>query len=500
LGKKKKQASTSKKANQKIELVRDKCRTDPVWFGDNCVMTEDPQAAQTCRPWPHWDYLNDCERHIWENQVTVIEKSRQLSVTWMLCKFAINMSAFNESRQGLIQSEKEAKAKALIPRCKYILRHLPDGLLPCSWEATTDRILFTFPNGDESWIVSVPHGPDQVASYSPTYVIFDEASLQSELEAAWTSTAPLLRGDPRYNKVIACGTPRGHNYFHTLCRVTQKHNLVRCHYRQHPVYAAEAESMGGWEKWVREKMVLWGYRTQSGQLDHARWEREMEINWDVSGGKVAFRPPFSKKIHVKPLRVNPAYPVIRGWDFGFHNPACVWFQIHPVTGQLFILRELLGRDVQLHQFTQQVLQFSREIMPASPPYTTPRGPFEDYCDLAGTQKKDSGQTCIQILNENRIYPSYRRSKPLNRVRMIQRQMNMIQDGEQARPGMLIDPSCEMLIRGFNGGCTFKTKKGDDGTISERPDFGIFVHLIDALGYGLDNKYLMGAGADGKRHH
>jgi len=457
------------------------------------VWTEDPQAlpGERKRKFPNYGYLFRALTSMVKEVVTLVPKSRQLLLTWLICAYAVIVAAFAPSGQVLVQSETETKAKKLILRMGYMIRHFPKWLLPCRVDVKKSEICFEWPNGDRSYIWSVAHGPDQVASYSPTLVIFDEATLQKHFEAAWLSTAPILRGNA---KAIAVGTPRWHEYFYSLCTKIMPERAVTVHYKEHPGYQAEAEEMGGWDAWAKAKQKLWGYMRKDGTVDQAKWDREMEVNWDVTGeGTVAF-PEFKRSIHVQRLGPNLAWPVIRGWDFGFHHPACVWFQIHPLTGQQLILRELMGEGIQLHQFVQRVLRVSRELMPGCTPYSVPRGPFEDFCDLAGSQQKDVGPTSIEVLNENRIYPSYKRSKPIDRVKLIRRQLASIPDGLVRRPGMLVDPSCDTIIRGLAGGCTFKH---DD---HETVDFGIFQHVFDALGYAMTFKFHLGAvEAKGRRH-
>jgi hypothetical protein len=476
--------------NEMVEQVRTTCRASPEFFATRFVKTEDPQADVPERQWPAWGYLNEVLETFHREAVTLVAKSRQLMISWAVCVYSIVAAGFDPSRQVLIQSQKEQKAQALILRIDYVLRHLPRWLLPGSPEVKKNEICFHYPSGDKSYIWAVPHGPDQVASYSPSVCLFDEAGLQDKLEGAWRSAAPAIRGRM---KAIVVGTPRGHNFWHQLYTQIKPGVQATVHYTQHPEYQAQAEEMGGWEKWREAMMAKWGYRLKSGQFDHKAWQRELEINWDVTPGKTAF-PSFSRSVHVQRIGVNPALPVIRGWDFGFHHPSCVLFQIHPSSGQVLILRSILGHDVQLQTFVQQAMRMCREAYPGALPYSLPGGAYEDYCDPAGAQAKDSGNTCIQVLNENRIYPSYRKSRPLDRVRMIERCLSVVRDGEGIRPGLLIDPSCETLIQAFDGGAAFESDE------DESPDFGLYQHELDALGYALDHKLSLGAVCQGKRHH
>lgn len=461
-----------------IRQIRTACRADPMFFASRWVKTRDPQAENPIRQFPAYDFLNGFFRHACDHQLLAVEKSRQMLLTWAAVVFSVWQCLFFEHRHWIIQSEKEDKAKALIhPRANVILENIPRGLVDVTWRLKTDRIQFS--NG--SLLQAVPQGPQQIASYNPSGVIMDEMALQEYAKEAYQTLLPSLRTG---GQMIGVSTPRGENFFYTFTHDIKAVKTLRIHYTHHPVYAAEAAKMGGWPNWKAAMMVKWGF-------DEDMWQREMEINYGIEPGKPVFRPPFRRDWHVatKTILADPLMPIQRGWDFGFRRPACVWTQ-KARNGQWLILREFLGKDMQLAQFVREVIRLSRKLAPG-----VPQRAFEDYCDPSGLNQRDAGPMSVEVLHENGIYPRNTSAKvPLKgSVEIIQRNLNLVRLNGVLRPGTLIDPSCALIIKAFAG--AYVEAHGDlnkAGGSKTKFTGGRTVHLIDGLRYIAAGTFRLGA--------
>ena len=191
---------------------------------------------------------------------------------------------------------------------------------------------------------------------------------------------------------------------------------------------------------------------------------------------------FVNKVHVKAnlkKHYNPFLPIIRGWDFGYHKPACVWVQIGQ-DGDVNILHEMLGNNIFLKDFATQCLMESFKLFPECKQWA-------DVCDPAGAQMKDTGETSTEQLAQ--VLGHYPRYRTDNRsiefgVGVIREYMKRMVGG---MPMFKIDAECENLIEGFMGGYHYGEVHTD---IIEKD--GYYDHLQDAFRYiivNLNNTYV-----------
>ncbi len=238
---------------------------------------------------------------------------------------------------------------------------------------------------------------------------------------------------------------QGLEYWHN------KHNkfcVIRLHYTADP----------------KKRTKQWLKQAKAGLPDDA-WEQEYEINFQQQKGRKVFNE-YNETIHRRKLKPNPNLLFLRGWDFGYHRPACVITQID--TNDIWlILQEFLGCDEPLEIFAKRVLENS------------PAGKYKDFCDPAGAQSSDkSVRTSIEILNAFGIYPIYKKSTAAERVRIIRSKL-LIRSDKQ--PGLLLDTSCKILNEGFLGGYHYPENPTPNQEDTPEKD-GFYDHLFDALGY------------------
>ena len=221
--------------------------------------------------------------------------------------------------------------------------------------------------------------------------------------------------------------------------------VVKLHYSDHPSKTAE-----------------WVLKYKKSYPSEDMWNQEQELDFTKQLGRRAF-PAFSQG-HIKPLQYYPYKHILRGWDFGYHHPACVFAQIND-KDQLLILRENMGTDITLEPFGKNMRAISKEH------YSTK---FEDYCDPSGKSKSDkSERTSVDILRTLGIRCRMKDSGVVDGLNLIRQLLLPREDGEF---GFYIDPQCVNLIDGFFGGYSLREN-------SEDPDKdGFYEHLMDALRY------------------
>jgi hypothetical protein len=237
-------------------------------------------------------------------------------------------------------------------------------------------------------------------------------------------------------------------------QIEQKPNgftIVKLHYSDHPLKTDE---------WVNA--VKRSYPSED------MWNQEQELDFTKQIGRRAY--PFFQKFHIKELQHNPYKHILRGWDFGYHHPACVFAQVND-KDQLLVLREIIGTNQTLVEFAKSVRAISKEH------YSTK---FDDYCDPSGRAKSDKNErTSVDILRTFGIRCRMKDTSVINGLNLIRQLLLKRDDGEH---GFYIDPGCTNLIDGFFGGYSLKEN-------SEDPDKdGWYEHLFDALRYTAVNVF------------
>lgn len=186
-----------------------------------------------------------------------------------------------------------------------------------------------------------------------------------------------------------------------------------------------------------------------------------------------------KPWHCRKLRWQRPYgPVYRCWDFGWHRPAVVWFQVTPDQG-IRVYRELMGHQEYIHEFAPRVIAESNQYFPGAE--------FVDVCDVAGLQKNDkSRQSTIQILEADfKIKMLYRFSIIKEGIDLIQKKLTTVVGTD---PAFQIDPEgCPILVAGFMGGYAREKALDGRGMVNSEPiKDGYYEHTHDALRYGVIN--------------
>lgn len=215
------------------------------------------------------------------------------------------------------------------------------------------------------------------------------------------------------------------------------------------------------------------------RLIHGHWGRTIKGKPVIVG--------FLRDKHVRPVTAMPHLPLYRGWDFGFNHPAVVFAQIDPVTGRVFVLREFLGEQHPLQDEPGRpgVASVVKELTGS---LVGLGHPVFDFGDPHGADKKDTGLSSIEYLRiHHSIRVAYQRSKILTGLDEIQHKVVTEQkiptEGQMYTelPLLVIDPSCQNLIAGFEGGYQ-RDPEDDNKPLKD----GLYDHLFDAFRYLIVN--------------
>lgn len=202
-----------------------------------------------------------------------------------------------------------------------------------------------------------------------------------------------------------------------------------------------------------------------------------EFGFTVSGRPV--HPRFLHHRHVAkaPLAYNERYPLMLGLDFG-RTPAAAIFQRLDHIGRYHVLAELTSEDMSAAIFAPELFRMIRRRWP--------KADLVGWGDPAGdAQGQATDDTPILICRAAGlpIQPASTNRYALRKAALDNPLMRSCMDGG---PAILIDPSCEMLIKALMGGYHYRQLQvsGPEPRISDEPEKNWASHIAEAMHYGL----------------
>lgn len=194
-------------------------------------------------------------------------------------------------------------------------------------------------------------------------------------------------------------------------------------------------------------------------------------------GTPVYDKVFNHHFHVSEGELMPLaatasydYPIIVGIDFG-RTPAAVFKQRDP-RGRVLSLSEITSTNMGIETFiTRKLLPHISEHYPGQHILCAP--------DPAGFDKQQLNEMTLVNALESAGFECIRppSNKPVYRIQAVERLLSQQVDGEAM---YLIDPSCRMLIKGFQHGYRYKKKR--DGQLENSPDKNEYSHVHDANQY------------------
>ena len=252
----------------------------------------------------------------------------------------------------------------------------------------------------------------------------------------------------------------------------------------------------------------WAERAKRESASDADWQREEELNWDITGGAAVF-PEFAEygqeRYLYEPTELL-ALPVLRGWDLGERAPGVVWIQYSATSDRLYIIREWFPRGIATHWLRDVVRWCSGQLayyelapeaqewadllgrLPGAPkpPWFAPNTEFMDFAgpeanyvqSIASRNPTEATQRAVFAAGgvELQIAP---KSGPAERAVTLRRLLHPREDGW---PGILISPSCTEVLAMFNGGLAWKKPTGINPKPEEIRKDGRHDNTHDALTY------------------
>jgi hypothetical protein len=193
------------------------------------------------------------------------------------------------------------------------------------------------------------------------------------------------------------------------------------------------------------------------QSNDPEWvEQYIENKYGESlDGQAVFKNSFSKEFHVASdtLSPIPTLPLIVGMDFARH-PAAVICQIDP-RGRLLVLAEAEEENMGVEMFTNEFLTplLASDRFRGCPHYVVG--------DPSGVSRSQIGEESVFDALRRLGYPAFpaTTNQISPRIRAVEKFLVQQRGGGAA---MLIDPSCHVLIQGFQS--RYRYKKRSNGAV------------------------------------
>lgn len=178
-------------------------------------------------------------------------------------------------------------------------------------------------------------------------------------------------------------------------------------------------------------------------------------------GQAVYKHSFNREFHVakNSLQPIPTVPIVVGMDFA-RWPAAVFCQVD-ARGRLLILAELEHENLGVEAFT------SEYVMPLLAADRFRACPHYVVGDPSGVSRSQIGEESVFDALRRLGLPAYpaMTNQIQPRLRAVEKFLLQQRDGG---PALLIDPSCHILIQGFQS--KYRYKKRTDGQIDDtKPD-------------------------------
>lgn len=462
---------------------------------------------------------------------TAIDKARQMYVSTVIMALMDWWCRFRPYRRFLVSKVKEEDAIELInDKIRQIELGLPDWVRRAVPQDATPAHKINYPKneagGGGSYVLGVAQNVARSSARggTATAILIDEGAFQEETDEIidgarpmasriWLVSSPFLgtRGGVTMRKILVSGLEEAEDGAEPGVEV-----LPGLRVRNTPPESDQP----GWtivtlDYWADPSHDdAWRLQAEKGYTDKRKFRREILRDWGSAAG-LPFYPEWTdtggKRMHV--LRIPgliPGAPIVRGWDFGIRNPACMWLQYDPSKRRVIYLRELSLQGIGTHAFADLVAYFSGQLgedqltpyvrqwarnLQSNPRYATPfftpvpGSPlqFLDWSGHEATQPRAEvadetpEKTSADILASKGIYLNIQYGAVRSGHEILRELLRVRDDGW---PGALVDPHCKLWIEALDGALTFKKGTAENPFVEEVKKDGIYSHVHEAALYPL----------------
>lgn len=291
-----------------------------IFFIENFGWTFDPRRNPKHIPFFLFEYQKEAIRalveHIDGGRDILLEKSRDMGITWLLVWVFLWYWMFHDGINMLMGSYKEKLVDdrtddSLFGRLDYGLDSLPKWILPKGYNRNKHRTKLKIINPANGNLLSGDTmNPDFGRGSRKTAIFFDELGSWDYAKDGWESCGDVT------NCRIANSTPKGYNFYAKLRN--DGIDVLTMHWSQHPL-----------------KDQQW-YDFEVARRSPEEVAQELDISYSKSQEGRVYPEWDENSVHFGMFEYDSGLPLYVGWDFGkTDDTAIIWAQ--PFDGKLRIV-------------------------------------------------------------------------------------------------------------------------------------------------------------------
>lgn len=185
------------------------------WLTEHVYTLDEHEKDQPVKKLPmEKEYLRDLANLFLTERLLLIEKSRQMLVSWIMVACHLWDAQFHQGRRIAFQSKKEADANNLLDRAKFIYRHEPDYMKQREYKANEPMAYLKLEFGKQNGIImGIAQGAEQLRQYTFSRILSDEFAFQEQKEEAYIAAKPTVTGGGSF---IGVSSPNFKEFFYLL--------------------------------------------------------------------------------------------------------------------------------------------------------------------------------------------------------------------------------------------------------------------------------------------
>lgn len=469
-------------------LERELCARDAAHFISTWCFTYDPRYRPFHFPFVLWQYQKDfcgfLEERFRAGENGLVEKSRDMGVTWTWVAWCLHKWLFEQSFTSLWGSRKEelvddGTIDSLFGKARYLLSRLPETLKPILNDHEDRHLVLQNPhNGNELVGESANLNFGRQGRYSMVFIT--EFAFVEHSEAVWAGVSETS------NTCIVESNPNGKGNQFAWLRHETNIPVSTLHWTIHPRkdrgwYEKKCEQMQSWQ--IAQELDISYERSKFGRI-YSRFDRA----WHIADRVIECKIEWEQFVT---------------WDFGRAGAmAMVWGQISPQgVVEIWNCFELQGYDIDfflpiikgdtpvhsafLEAKDLKKLKATNQKIPKEYPDALP------YCigDHAGTAKTaNSTRSCKDAIEEAGY--EFRSSGKQGydwRFDCLDALLKLKYDTQTGkfRSRFLVSPDCKRLIDCMNN-ATWDSENLHSDSIKPKNDE--YFHMVSAVEFLAINRF------------
>ena len=315
-----------------------------------------------------------------------------------------------------------------------------------------------FINGSEVWIKSATTPDTGLVGEGLDWLIIDESAIINKI--IWEQYLRPTLSD-RQGWALFVSTPRGYNWLYDLFKRGQSSNYPE------------------WESWQHSSTESSYFRDNiehlRNELTDETFRQEYLAEFTSFAGKVY---PIDRKIHVQDFGYIEEWETYCSVDFGYRQPAVVWFQVGKVDGdyEVHIIDEIVHQtNIKTEELIQMIKDKNYPVL-------------KTYCDPAGAGvQSTSGLGDAEIFRKNGISVTYKRDRISQSIPSGVDLVRSFFKNAEGKARLFISEKCTNVINDFEN-YRYPDKKENQNLKEDPLKDGHHDHSMDAIRYFFINRF------------